>query len=168
MTKRFSLALLILCAIGTSCATAPQTTIPPLGEGPTPTPITSAPPTIAPVAPPAVCTSFARPGVLKRSVLNRTVDHGLGHWLGGVVVDPDVQQRRFRGWIIRSLYPDDPCYRQIDLLPGDVVIRVNGKSIERPEQADAVFNGLRTAPSLVVELIRDKAPRTVTLPIAEE
>jgi type II secretory pathway component PulC len=110
-----------------------------------------------------------RPGVLRRSAVDRTVRAGLGPWLhGGVVVDPAMDKKRFRGWIIRSLYPNDPCYQLVDLRPGDVVLKVNGKSIERPEAADEVFRSLSGAPALVVEFLRDGAPMKLTFQLAEE
>jgi type II secretory pathway component PulC len=106
--------------------------------------------------------------VLKRQAVNRAVDGGLGRWLAGVQVDASVQKGRFRGWVIRSLYPDDPCYREVDLRPGDVVVRINGKSVERPEQANEVFLSLRSAPEVMVELVRSGAPVKLSFPIAEE
>jgi type II secretory pathway component PulC len=102
-------------------------------------------------------------------VVDRVVRAGLGPWLhGGVVVDPAMDRKRFQGWIIRSLYPQDTCYQQVDLRPGDVVTKVNGKGIERPEQASEVFQALSSAPALVVEFVREGAPMKLTLPIAEE
>jgi len=155
----FVLAGLVLASL--TCATAPP---PPVAEEPTP--IAAAP---APPPAPATCTSFAGPGVLRRSLVVRTVNAGLGRWLaGGVLVDPFLQKKRFRGWIIRKLYPDDVCYREVDLQPGDVVLRVNGKSLERPEQAKETFDALATAPALVVEFTRAGTPMKLTFQIAEE
>ena len=154
------LGVLAWCA----CATSPP---PPPVVGEEPSAI-AAP---APPAPPPEpqCTAFARAGVMRRSAVRRVVDGGLGQWLaGGVDVDRSLAQGRFQGWIVRKLYPGDPCYRNLDLQVGDVVTRVNGKSIERPEQASDVFSSLRTAPALVVDLVRGGRPRTLTLPIAEE
>jgi S1-C subfamily serine protease len=154
-------ALIGLLAACLSCATAPPP--PPLPEEPPPiAPVTPSPP-----ASPA-CTAFARPGVLRRSALNHAVDARLGRWLAGVEVEPVLQKGHFRGWMIRRLYPDDPCYRQVDLHPGDVVLRVNGKTVERPEEANEVFESLRSAPELAVELVRAGAPRKLTFPIVEE
>jgi type II secretory pathway component PulC len=101
--------------------------------------------------------------------VNRTVRAGMGPWLhGGVVVDPAMQKGRFRGWVVRSLYPRDPCYQEVDLRPGDVVLKVNGKGLERPEQASEVFESLSSAPALVVDFVRDGAPMKLTFQIAEE
>lgn len=160
-----SMPILLLLGV-LACATT--TSPPPVPEEPTPVrapEVASQPPP----PPPPTCTSFARPGALKRSLVVKTVDAGLGPWLaGGVTVDPFMQKGRFRGWIVRKLYPDDPCYREIDVRPGDVVLKVNGKSLERPEQADETFKSLVRAPALVVELTRAGAPMKLTFPIVEE
>jgi S1-C subfamily serine protease len=159
MSRLSPLALLLV-----ACATA--TPLPPVPEEPTPTPAVA--PLPAP-PPPAPCAAFARPGVLRRSVVDRTVKAGLGPWLhGGVVVDPAMQKGRFRGWIVRSLYPNDVCYQQVDLRPGDVVLKVNGQGLERPEQASEVFQSLSSAPALVVEFLREGAPMKLSFQFAEE
>jgi S1-C subfamily serine protease len=156
--------LALLALLSLACATTPA--LPPVPEEPTPTPAVApapAPPARAP------CAAFARPGVLRRSVVDRAVKAHLGAWLhGGVVVDPAMQKGRFRGWIVRSLYPDDPCYQQVDLRPGDLVLKVNGQGLERPEQASEVFESLSSAPALVVEFVRDGAPMKLTFQFAEE
>jgi len=162
---RTSILMAGLLALG--CATAAP--MPPVADEPTPVRAPEPVAAPAPPPPPAVCTSFARPGVLKRSLVVRTVGDGIGRWLhGGVVVDPFMQKGRFRGWIVRKLYPDDPCYREVDLRPGDVVLRVNGKTLERPEQAKETFDGVARAPALVVEFTRAGAPMKLTFQIAEE
>ena len=131
-------------------------------------PAVVAPPAEAP-APEPVCRAFARAGVLRRSALRPAIDAGVGQWLaGGVEVDRSPPRGSFQGWIVRRLYPGDPCYRDVDVRVGDVVLRINGKSIERPEQASDALTSLTTAPALVVELLRAGQSRTVTLPIADE
>lgn len=126
-------------------------------------------PAPAPPAPPATCTSFARPGVLRRSLVARTVSAGIGRWLaGGVDVVASLSRGKFRGWTVNRLYPEDVCYREVDVRPGDVVVKVNGRSVERPEHAQQVFDALPTAPALVVELVRGGKPLTLTFPIADE
>lgn len=135
------------------------------GDPTLPAPLHGAPP--APVAAPAsgVCAEFVRPGVLRRSAVVRVVDRGLGQWLSQVQVESVRRGRKFTGWQIRQLYPDDPCYRAVDLQAGDVVTRINGASLEKPDQANKVFQGLRTAPGLDIELLRQGAPRRVSLTI---
>jgi len=166
------LALLVLsCATSSPVSPSP----PPVGEQPTPivAPAPSpAPPAEAPTSAASkqeMCTAFVKTGVLKRSAVVRVVDAGIGQWLaGGAEVERKIAKTRFQGWEIRRLYPGDPCYQGIDLRPLDVVTRVNGKSIERPEQAFDVLSSLRTASELVVDFLRDGQPQKLTLQIAGE
>jgi hypothetical protein len=133
-----------------------------------PEPAAEAPPPEAP-PPEPVCAAFVRAGVLRRSALRPAIDAGVGQWLsGGVDVDRSPPRGAFQGWVVRRLYPGDPCYRDVDVRVGDVVVRINGKSIERPEQASDALASLTTAPALVVELLRAGQLRTVTLAIADE
>jgi type II secretory pathway component PulC len=108
---------------------------------------------------------FAKPGVLKRAALGRLLDAGLPRWLQGVEGDRALANHRFQGWLVKSIYPDDPCYKDLDLRAGDVVQKVNGKSIEKPEQAFDVAESLRTAPSLTVDYLRDGKPRHLNIEI---
>jgi type II secretory pathway component PulC len=107
--------------------------------------------------------------VLKRSAVVRVVDAGIGRWLaGGAEVERKIAKSRLQGWEIRRLYPGDPCYLAVDLRPFDVVTQVNGKSIEKPEQAFDVLGSLRTASELVVDFLRDGQPQKLTLQISDE
>ncbi len=166
--------LLVLCLVGCAASRPAPDPLPP-----EPTPIDLAPvepqrssapapvPVVAPPPVPTECTSFARPNVLRREVVVRTVEAGLGRWIaGGVDVDPGIRGGRFRGWIVRSL-PPGPCYQQVDLKPGDLVLRVNGRGVEKPDEANDVFSALRTASSLIVDYVRDDKPRQVKLAITD-
>jgi type II secretory pathway component PulC len=86
----------------------------------------------------------------------------------GVEGDRMLANHRFQGWLIKSIYPGDPCYQEIDLRGGDVVQKVNGKSIEKPEQAFDVAESLRTAPAIVVEFLREGKPQRITITITDE
>jgi hypothetical protein len=169
MPHRLSLALPFLLA---ACATSQQVSdMPPLGEQPTPMvqPAPAPVPAPAPKPEPATCTAFAKPGVLKRSAVVRVVDAGIGQWLaGGAEVQRKIVKTKFQGWEIRRLYPGDPCYKEVDLRPQDVVTALNGKSVERPEQAFDVLTALRTAPALTVDYLRDGQPKKLTFPIEND
>lgn len=164
------LLLVVACARSTPVPAGPgaEPWPPPLPmEGEEPGPRSLPPEAAAPPAAP-VCDAFVRPGVLRRASVVRAVEAGLGRWLaGGVEVDPVRDRGRFRGWLIRRLYPGDPCYAQVDVRPGDIVLRLNGRSLERPEQANEFFAGLKSASSIVVEYVRDGKPQRLVLPIAE-
>jgi hypothetical protein len=105
---------------------------------------------------------------LRRSAIKRTVDAGLGRWLQTISVDPMLAQGHFKGWIIRSLDSNDSCYAGIDLRSGDVVTRVNGRSIEHPEEALDVWAGLPASRELVVDFLRGGEPRTLRFGIVDQ
>jgi hypothetical protein len=158
-----------------ACATASPEVAEPAPVGPAPTPIAAPapPPTPAPVAtptppPPPTCDMFLKPGLLKRAALVRLIDAGLPRWLQGVEGDRKLANHRFQGWLVKSIHPTNPCYQDVDLRQGDVVQKVNGKSIERPEQAFDVLESLRVAPAIVVEYLRDGKARQFTIPISDE
>jgi S1-C subfamily serine protease len=121
-----------------------------------------------PVAAPVGCEARIGADRLRRSVLKRTVDAGLGHWLQTVSVDPLVSRGHFKGWIIRSLNNDGRCYADLDLRAGDVVTRVNGRMVERPEEALEVWTKLPTSPELTIDLLRDGEARTVRFGIVDK
>ncbi|MGD0835034.1 MAG: S1C family serine protease [Polyangia bacterium] len=173
--------MLAISALAWSCATSaePERAAPGphpgLGslayEMPPPADAAAGPPALVspapPFAAPRICDLYAKPGVLKRGPLLRLLDAGLPRWLQGVEGDRALADHRFQGWLVKSIYPDDPCYQDLDLRPGDIVQKVNGKAIERPEQAFDVAQALRTAPALVVDYLRDGKARKLSLGITD-
>jgi type II secretory pathway component PulC len=55
----------------------------------------------------------------------------------------------------------------LDLREGDVVVRVNGVRIVRPEHAMTAFERMRTLRELVLEVLRDGAPLSLRHPILD-
>lgn len=164
--------LVLACAafLSWSCATTAPETAAPVPSEAAPEPVAAATPTPTPPAPPPprTCDMFVKPGVLRRASLVRLIDAGLPRWLQGVEGDRKLGNHRFQGWVVKSLHPDDPCYKDVDLRAGDVVQKVNGKPIEKPEQAFEVLQALRTAPAIVVDYLRDAKPRQLSIPISDE
>ena len=95
-----------------------------------------------------------RTGSIGREQLDTVLDAGPGAFLRGLQVDPEVVDHRLRGWRIRRFWPDDARYARVDLLPGDLVLSVNGHLIVRPEHFQRVWDDLRDAKQLVVEVER--------------
>lgn len=124
-----------------------------------PSPQTTAPTTTA-AAVPVKTTS------LRRSQVKAGIARGLGYFLQSVTVEdyPVMHGNKFFGFKIKSIDPQ----LGVDLQPGDIVTRVNGMSIERPEEADAAMRKLEKAPALRVDFERDGKPRTLELPITED
>jgi hypothetical protein len=102
---------------------------------------------------------------IRRADLMKTLSAGLGIFLQRVQVEPLLVLGRFRGWRIASLQGAGPAWG--GLKPGDVVLRVNGKPIERPEQALECWQSLAFARELRVAYMRDGAPSELVLPIED-
>ena len=103
---------------------------------------------------------------LRRSQIKRTIGRGLGYFLQEVSVEdyPVMTGNKFRGFKIKEITGN----WGVDLRPGDVVTRVNGMSIEHPEDADAALRSLEKAKALRVDFDRDGKPRTLELPIVDD
>lgn len=109
------------------------------------------------------------PVVLTRSLVQRTVQAGIGSFLSGIELSPVLRAGRFVGFRIeraRAL----PRWNAagLALRPGDVVTRVNGSAIERPEQAQAVFARMVDAEAIVLDVLRDDSPVTLRVPITAD
>lgn len=174
MISPMSLSQLLLSGaalLASACASStPEIEPAPVGPAPTPMMASAAPvaaPAPVPAPAPRTCDMFLRPGVVKRASLVAVVNAGMARWLQSVEGDRSLGKHRFQGWVIKSLHPADPCYQQVDLRPGDVVRKVNARSIEKPEQAFEVFESMRTAPALVVDYVRAGKPAQLTLQITD-
>lgn len=105
-------------------------------------------------------------GELARAEVVKFVDAGFWKFLQQVEVEPNLDDGRFRGWIIVALRP--PAFWEgVDLAPGDVVTSVNDKPIERETEAFDAFQALKTAPALHVSYVRKGAERRISYQIAE-
>jgi len=107
-------------------------------------------------------------GVIARAELLPVLDDGLGRFLQNVETEPTFHKGAFVGFRIVSLFPGEPAFASLDLRPGDTVTRINGKPIERPEQAIAVWEELRTASDLIVDYRRDGEAHALRFAIVDE
>ena len=109
----------------------------------------------------------AGPGEISRSQLDATLAEGPGRFLQGVVTEPHREEGRFVGFRLMSFFPADPRFEGVDLRRGDVVTRVNGTFIERPEQLIQVWEALASAEALVVHYLRGGEARTLNYSIVD-
>ncbi len=108
------------------------------------------------------------PGPLTRAEVETALTRGLGVFLARVDVSPAMTNGRFVGFRLeRADDIDDWHSAGADIRIGDVILRVNGIRIERPEQALWAFERLRIARAIDVDLIRNGAPRTISTPIVD-
>lgn len=123
-------------------------------------------PAPAPVDSPRVTTASMEGdgylGVIEREGLVAIVDQGLGRFLQHVQLEPAVANGKFGGFRVAAL---DPAWKGAGIESGDVITRLNGQPIERPEQAMAAFESLRTASEVKVEFLRDGTPANLSFRI---
>ena len=105
---------------------------------------------------------------IRRSAIRETLAAGPGAFLQKVSVDdqPVFAAGKFHGFRIAALQVDS--FAGVDLKPGDVVTRVEGMSIEHPEEAIEAFNALQVASELRVDYERDGVPRTLRYRIVDD
>jgi hypothetical protein len=136
-----------------------------LACGPAPQP--QAPPASAPASAPA--SQRVRTGVITQAELKGFLDRGMPAFIANVVVDryPRARAQRFRGWRIVEFFPGDQRFANVDIKPGDVILRVNERPIERPDQFVAAWGSLKLAKELVVETQRKGEVRVLRWKIVD-
>ena len=91
---------------------------------------------------------------IPRAALLLVLEQGVGRFLQKVSIEPHLERGRFVGWRILELFPDEPEWTRGVLQPGDTLLRINGQSVERPEQFKNVWDSLATESQLVLQVLR--------------
>ncbi|MEJ7600612.1 MAG: PDZ domain-containing protein [Kofleriaceae bacterium] len=104
-----------------------------------------------PVAPPG---KGARTGTIARDRLISILNAGPGTFLRQVEVAPKLEGERFIGWQLVQLVDQASPLYDVDLVPGDVLLALNGNPISRPDQLQTVWDSLRTANEVTAKLWR--------------
>jgi type II secretory pathway component PulC len=105
------------------------------------------------------------PGVIQRADLQGVLSAGPAALLQKVVTEPVRKNGKFVGFRIAKFTQTPPT--AIDLRPGDVVLSVNGRKIERPENYFQVFEELQVASELRFKLLRDNEVKILLYPIID-
>jgi S1-C subfamily serine protease len=103
------------------------------------------------VAPPG---KGLRTGTIERAHLLAVLDAGPGTFLRQVEVAPRLSGDRFVGWQLVQLLDHSGPLRDVDLVPGDILLAINEQPISRPEQLQVVWDSLRSANAVVARLWR--------------
>jgi hypothetical protein len=97
-------------------------------------------------------------GTIDRTRMILIVDQGLGRFFGQLKLRPSLDGKRFVGWEVVGI---DPAWGETGIRVGDVLLRVNGQAIDRPEAAMTAFESLRVASEVLVELTRAGVPASL-------
>lgn len=111
-----------------------------------------------PVAPPG---KGLRTGTVTRARLAAVLDAGPGAFLRQLEVAPKLTADRFVGWQLVQLVDHASPLFDLDVVPGDVLLAVNGNPLARPDQLQTVWDGLRTATHVSAEIWRGDARLTL-------
>ena len=117
-----------------------------------------------PVAPPG---KGLRTGSITRAHLIAVLDSGPGAFLRQLEVTPRMDGNRFVGWQLVQLLDRSGPLVDVDLVPGDVLLAVNGKPLARPDQLQTLWDSLRTATSVNAELWRGDAKLALTFAVTD-
>jgi type II secretory pathway component PulC len=97
------------------------------------------------------------PRTIYRAELDRALARGPGWLLGQLDPEPVRNGGRFVGWRIASVFPDAPdvCPPGCDLLPGDVILAVQGDPLQTPHALEAMIARLDALSALEIDRVRD-------------
>lgn len=127
-----------------------------------PAPAAEPAPVERPAAPPG---KGLREGTIARARLLAVLDAGAGAFLRQLELMPRLTGNRFVGWELVQLVDRDSPLRDLDLLPGDVLLAINGNPIARPDQLQTLWDSLRTANHVTAKLWRGDAQLTLAFAI---
>lgn len=122
-----------------------------LGEKKAPVAAAPAAPPERPVAPPG---KGLRSGTIERAKLVAVLDKGPGSVLRQVEIEARKDGDRFVGWQLVQVLDKGGILMDVDIVPGDVLLAINGKPVSRPDQLQAVWDSLRTANQLTADVWR--------------
>jgi hypothetical protein len=93
-------------------------------------------------------------GTIPRAALQAELSGGIGKFLRQVRLQPALAGGHFIGWRLLQIFEGRTDVHVSVLRPGDTVLRVNGRSVERPEEFKAIWDSLVNAPELVLDIQR--------------
>ncbi len=99
--------------------------------------------------------AVARGGVIHRDDLEAILNEGIGRFLQQVSVTAVLERGRFVGWRLLELRPRADRDWTDALTPGDIVVRMNGHSLERPGDFKRAWESMRGARSLQFDIRRE-------------
>ena len=108
-----------------------------------------------------------RAGSIRRAALEAEMAGGIGRFLRHVRTEPVFHSGgNFKGWRLLTLFPTRSDIEIAVLRVGDTLLRINGHSIERPEEFKDAWDALKGAPELVLDIERDGCESALRYTIA--
>src|SRR5688572_1888985 len=157
------LFVVALAACGPKVSTSPPSFDEDLGE---PTPVaTTAEPIADEQRPVAAPGKGLRTGTIPRDRLVAVLDAGPAQFLRQLEVTARMNGERFVGWQLVQVLDHAGPLHDVDVVPGDVLLAINGKPLSRPDQLQTIWDSLRTANTVQAQLWRGAAKFTLDFAI---
>jgi type II secretion system protein C len=101
-----------------------------------------------------------KPGdfLIPRKIYDEWLRRGASYFIRQVSVTPIEENEEFVGFRLDTIFEDHVLFTQGEIRQGDIVQRINGLPIGRPEQFMKVWDALKGRPSLTVHIIRSGQP----------
>ena len=93
-------------------------------------------------------------GNLSRAALDKLIAAGPHALISSVDVKPAKEKGKFIGFLLTGARPNSPLASSQTVQIGDVLVSVNGQSVERPDQFMAVWEALGSKDALSVTVVR--------------
>lgn len=106
-----------------------------------------------------------RTGTIQRDRLVAVLDAGPANFLRQFEVAPRMSGDRFVGWQLVQLVDRAGPLVDVDVVPGDVLLAINGKPLSRPDQLQTIWDSLRTANAVQAQMWRGDAKFTLDFAI---
>jgi type II secretory pathway component PulC len=161
-------AAVTAAACGTPEPAAPSASTGAEGTAPAapPEPVVATPSAPEPTEPPPL-PARVDAGSLQRTRVLAVLQEGAGRFLQKLKTEPHFESGKFVGWRLVRMFDAEPEMRGEVLRPGDTLMRVNGQSIERPEEFLHVWQEMRTSGELVLHVRRAGHDSTVRYTITD-
>jgi general secretion pathway protein C len=88
----------------------------------------------------------------------------IGELLKQARIEPNVVDGRTDGFAVRMVQPRS-LLAQFGLQRGDIIRQVNGMDLDSPEKALQIFQQLREARNINVNVVRNGAPLTLSIEV---
>jgi type II secretory pathway component PulC len=106
-----------------------------------------------------------RSGTIERKTLLAVLDAGPATFLRQIEITARLDRERFVGWELVQVVDRAGPLVDLDVVPGDVLLAVNGKPLSRPDQLQTVWDSLRTANEVIAQLWRGDKKLTLAFAI---
>ncbi|HVV87309.1 MAG TPA: hypothetical protein VHE35_29915 [Kofleriaceae bacterium] len=116
--------------------------------------------------PVAIPGAGVRGGMVARTELKPVLDAGPASFLGWFDTEAVLVDGQFTGWRLVKLLPAGQPLAKLDLVPGDVLVAVNGRPLSKPDELGDLWTELYAAGAIVAEIHRGTERFTLRFTIA--